>query len=125
MRLIHKKIFISLFFLLAALSNSNLYADLHAKETKIVAHIYDATHLIEEVKKSPTDTYSTDGLLIIGPLVKELRNNNEAVIKKFKAEIIAINKINEDAPGLANEWTIEYYPDEKTQPVSASLADAR
>lgn len=121
MTTVYKKIFFSFFLSFIVLYDSSFAA---SKDTKDSIH-YDAIEIIKQIKKSDEDSYETKDkkLVIIGPLIKEVKNGNEEVIKKLKAEIGNINKIEEESPDLVNNWTIEYFPEEKDQPVAASLSE--
>ncbi len=123
MRITQRTMFFSFILTLIILCSPTLCA---SKDLKKITS-YDAAKIIQDIKQSDKDAYETEDkkLVIIGPLVKELKANNEEVIRKFKAEIATVNKLNNEAPELPSAWTMEYFPNEKDQPVVASLSDGQ
>ena len=108
-----KYVLFSLFLLVTTLYQLSFCHASETNESKKASRKYDAELIVKKIKDPKMNTYSSPGILIIGPLAKELMNDNE---KKFKARITLVN----DGLEEFDEWTFESF--QRDDKVTATLA---
>jgi hypothetical protein len=114
-----KYVLFPFFLLLTILWQSPICHASDVKESGKASHKFDAELILQEIQKSTEETYSAPDILIMGSLVKKLRDKKTEVIKEFKEKITEVNRAFKEF----DEWTFEYFPIENK--VSATLAEGK